>query len=97
MMELLVTYDIATDDRAGQRRLHNVAKICEAFGIRVQYSVFECRLSVMARQQLENDLLDVIHPDSDQVNLYQFPGALAAARRTLGRPPAIDLDSAWLI
>jgi CRISPR-associated protein Cas2 len=41
-MEILVAYDVATDDAAGKRRLRRVAEVCMAFGQRVQKSVFEC-------------------------------------------------------
>ncbi|MDA8976549.1 CRISPR-associated endonuclease Cas2, partial [bacterium] len=35
----LVSYDIATP-----KRLRMVAKVCQSFGSRIQYSVFECPL-----------------------------------------------------
>ena len=41
-MLVLVTYDVRTENKAGQKRLRDVAKICENYGQRVQYSVFEC-------------------------------------------------------
>jgi len=44
-MEVLVAYDVATEDSAGRRRLRRVAQACEAYGQRVQKSVFECVLS----------------------------------------------------
>ncbi|TWT84898.1 CRISPR-associated endonuclease Cas2 [Planctomycetes bacterium CA13] len=34
-MMVLVTYDVATSDRVGQRRLQKVAKTCQNFGQRV--------------------------------------------------------------
>lgn len=40
-MLVLVTYDVATNDRKGAARLRRVAKACRDFGQRVQYSVFE--------------------------------------------------------
>ena len=43
-MYILITYDVATDDKAGQRRLRQVARACENVGQRVQNSVFECEL-----------------------------------------------------
>jgi CRISPR-associated protein Cas2 len=97
MMELLVTYDITTTTIDGPKRLAKVAKVCEGFGIRMQYSVFECRLSASARQRLVHELLDVLNPQLDQVNLYNFPGSLAATRETLGRPPQTTASGLWLI
>ncbi|HOK77309.1 MAG TPA: CRISPR-associated endonuclease Cas2, partial [Verrucomicrobiota bacterium] len=38
-MLTLVAYDISD-----HKRLANIAKVCENYGVRVQYSVFECYL-----------------------------------------------------
>ena len=40
-MLVLVTYDVNTTGAGGARRLRRVAKACQDFGQRVQYSVFE--------------------------------------------------------
>ena len=40
-MLMLVTYDVNTTTPAGAKRLRQVAKLCEKYGIRVQNSVFE--------------------------------------------------------
>ena len=44
-MYILVTYDVDTTDKSGQRRLRRVAKACLDYGQRVQNSVFECELT----------------------------------------------------
>lgn len=41
-MMVLVSYDVSTIDARGRARLRKVAKACLDYGIRVQYSVFEC-------------------------------------------------------
>ena len=41
-MFVLVSYDVATGDKAGRTRLRRVAKMCENYGQRVQLSIFEC-------------------------------------------------------
>ena len=41
-MMVLVTYDVSTETKEGRRRLRRVAKLCENYGQRVQFSVFEC-------------------------------------------------------
>lgn len=96
-MDVLLTYDIDTTTRKGQRRLAQVAKVCESFGVRVQYSVFECRLSAAALVRLTGRLREVIDPSTDSVRLYRFPGALADARTSLGRSPGRDPGQHWLI
>jgi hypothetical protein len=44
-MNILITYDVSTVTPQGRKRLRQVAKACEAYGQRVQKSVFECRLT----------------------------------------------------
>ena len=39
-MMMLVSYDVAKDEK-GEKRLRHVAKILENYGQRVQYSVFD--------------------------------------------------------
>ena len=58
----LVSYDISSP-----RRLRKVAKTCEAFGSRIQYSVFECPLEPKRLQQLRAALDAIIHHEEDQI------------------------------
>ncbi len=44
-MLMLITYDISLSDPEGQTRLRRIAKHCLDYGVRVQYSVFECDLA----------------------------------------------------
>lgn len=83
-MELLVTYDVDTTTREGQRRLRRVAKICEGHGVRVQKSVFEVVCEPPQRLLLEATLLDVIAPDLDSIRIYQLPRGTFGAARHLG-------------
>ena len=61
-MDVLVTYDINTTTREGEVRLARVAQVCERYGVRVQYSVFECRLSEASLLKLHIELEGVIEP-----------------------------------
>lgn len=96
-MDVLVAYDVATPDKAGQRRLAKVAALCERYGSRVQYSVFECRLGEVALQRLVNELLDVIDRRDDSVRIYRFPGAMANSCTSLGRGAPRDLGDPWIL
>lgn len=58
----LVSYDIAHP-----KRLRRVAKTLEGFGVRLQYSVFECPLDEMRLAQAKAALQEVINHDEDQV------------------------------
>ena len=71
-MEILVTYDVATETKAGRRRLRHVAKICEGYGQRVQKSVFECRLDRAEREELVHRLRKEIDEEEDSLRLYRL-------------------------
>ena len=65
----VVCYDVANDKR--RRRL---VRELEAFGIRVQESVFECWLDDAQRRRLERALTSVIHPGHDRLATYRLGG-----------------------
>ncbi|MGO8674334.1 MAG: CRISPR-associated endonuclease Cas2 [Limisphaerales bacterium] len=69
-MFVLVTYDVATVEKAGQRRLRRVARACEDYGTRVQKSVFECQLGQKEWVQLRERLLREIKTDEDSLRFY---------------------------
>ena len=88
-MDILVTYDVATDTPAGRRRLRHVANACVAYGQRVQKSVFECSLTAEQRERLEHRLLGIIDSDADSLRIYRLstgPGGV----RAYGVRPDVD-------
>ena len=70
---VLVSYDVAQDDH-GARRLRKVAKLCQGFGRRVQYSVFECLLDPEQWAALRARLIKEINEEYDSLRFY-FLGA----------------------
>lgn len=96
-MDVLVTYDIDTTDDTGERRLRRVAHICERYGVRVQESVFECRLSETRLQRLLCDMTDVILPKLDSVHVYRFHGSLRASRQCLGKGVPHEPGDPWVL
>ena len=83
-MELLVTYDVDTTTREGERRLRQVAKVCQGHGYRVQKSVFEIICDPSQRLILEAQLLDIIDPHHDSVRIYQLTRTTFRTARHLG-------------
>ncbi len=77
----LVAYDVADP-----RRLRKVARVCEDFGLRRQFSVFLCRLSPTDLVRLRSRLYDAIDLDRDQVLLIPLCKRCAGLIETLGRP-----------
>lgn len=96
-MDVLVTYDITTIDRAGERRLARVAAVCERYGDRVQYSVFACRVSEVGYERLLHELEDVLNPSVDRVDVYKIQGSIQDCRRSLGKPVRRELGSPWIL
>lgn len=78
-MLTLVGYDIAD-----QKRLSRIAKICEDYGIRVQYSFFECHLDESDFEDLWLKLLDVINEKEDRLVAYKIDARCAKETQTAG-------------
>ncbi len=81
----LVCYDIRDD-----KRLRRVAEVCCDFGVRLQFSVFECDLNAGERVQMEAELAEAMDQAKDQVlfvNLGPAQGRGAEAKiEALGQP-----------
>jgi CRISPR-associated protein Cas2 len=73
-MMVLVSYDVATSDRLGAKRLRRVAKVCTNHGQRVQYSVFECIVDPAQWVVMRNQLVNEIDESQDSLRFY-FLGA----------------------
>ena len=58
----LVSYDICHP-----KRLRRVAKAMEGYGVRLQYSVFECALDGRRLNKMKTDLQPILNHDEDQV------------------------------
>jgi CRISPR-associated protein Cas2 len=96
-MDVLITYDVATATVEGQRRLARVAKVCEAFGVRVQYSVFECRLSGAGLERLRAAIAAEIDPGQDSIRIYRFPGSLIDSVETIGNERQWQAGASWIV
>ena len=83
----IVAYDISDP-----KRLRKVARACEDYGIRKQYSVFLCRLTATKLVQLRSRLYDLIQLDEDQILFIPMCGKCAhqieAMRRRTGTTEA---------
>ena len=63
----LIIYDI----KANKTR-RKVVKILEEFGVRVQYSAFECYLSVFSKKKIKKSLENTISIN-DSIRIYKLP------------------------
>ncbi len=69
-MFILVCYDIGDLANGGAERLKTVAQHCLNFGVRVQYSVFECRLAAHPWVVLRRRLIESINETKDSLRFY---------------------------
>lgn len=96
-MELLITYDVATSEANGAKRLRRVAKSCEAYGQRVQKSVFECTLTRAQFEQLTHRLEQIIDEKHDTLRIYRLPPTRKQSIQVLGKPLAHDLHDPLIV
>ena len=73
-VDVLVTYDVNTETSRGRKRLKRVATICLGYGQRVQYSVFECRVTRAQLEELEDRLTHTIDEKEDRLRIYRLAG-----------------------
>jgi CRISPR-associated protein Cas2 len=90
-MEVLVAYDVVTDTAAGRRRLRRVAKLCEAYGQRVQKSVFECILDAGELATLVHRLEAEIEVEEDSLRIYRLREPRRTYLQVIGKDVMHDL------
>lgn len=64
-MIYFISYDVANP-----KRLVKVAKVLENYGIRIQYSFFECEMDQMQLEELKNKLLSILKKKKDSLRIY---------------------------
>jgi CRISPR-associated protein Cas2 len=96
-MLVLVTYDVSTVTAGGARRLRRVAKACQDFGQRVQFSVFEIEVDSVQWTRLRARLEGLIDEKTDSLRFY-FLGANWERRiEHVGAKPSVDLGGSLIV
>ncbi len=91
-MMVLVSYDVATSEEGGQRRLRRVAKACKDYGQRVQYSVFECEVDPATWTFLKQRLIQEAHLEKDSLRFYFLGSNWKRRVEHFGAKPAVDMS-----
>ena len=81
----------------GAARLRRIGDICGKYGQRVQYSVFECRLSANRLARMKGEIEDAIDKERDSVIVYCFPGRIQDSTFRLGRDRGHRLGQPWVL
>lgn len=95
--DLVVTYDVVTTTREGRTRLRRVAKLCERYGQRVQYSVFEVRIPTDMREEFEERLHAAINEKTDSLRLYELANGRDRSVITFGIDRYTNFDGTLVI
>ena len=96
-MYILVTYDVDTTDKSGQRRLRRVAKACLDYGQRVQNSVFECELTDVQFCILKERINEIIDHALDSIRFYHLNRSENRRVEVMGVDTAFDVNDAIII
>jgi len=96
-MLILITYDVATVEKAGQRRLRRVAQTCEDYGVRVQKSVFECQVGAKEWVCLRDRLLREINPNEDSLRFYHLDETARAKIEHHGTAKPLDVTEPLIL
>ncbi len=91
-MVYLVAYDISEP-----RRLARIAKICEDYGVRVQYSLFECRLEPDEFASLWSELEAELDTDTDRAVAYPMDQRCVRETLTAGKMVCTEKAVCYLV
>ena len=96
-MFVLVSYDVSTMDPKGPRRLRKVAKACQDYGQRVQFSVFECIVDPAQWAVLKQRLIDEINQEVDSLRFYYLGSNWRRRVEHVGAKKTIDQEGPLIV
>lgn len=94
---VLVTYDVNVSSEGGAKRLRRVAKACQDYGQRVQFSVFEIEVDPALWAKLKSRLERVIDPKTDSLRYYHLGANWRPRIEHVGAKPAANLDGPMIV
>ena len=89
--------DSSFTSETGAKRLRKVAKVCQDYGLRVQNSVFECRLTDAQFVLVKNKIENIINMELDNVRFYFLGNNWPRRIEMIGKMDGIDLDGELII
>ena len=96
-MLVLITYDVSTMTDAGKRRLRQVAKCCQNYGIRVQNSVFECVMDASGLKLMQHKLEGLIDPKVDSLRFYLLGNRTLRNAIHIGAKVTADMEGMLIL
>jgi CRISPR-associated protein Cas2 len=92
IMLRLIAYDISDP-----KRWRHVSNLCEDYGLRVQYSLFECWLEDDVFADLWRNLQELIDPKEDRLVSYTLDSAAVRKRQTAGDSMHCTEKTTWYV
>ncbi|QYK56548.1 MAG: CRISPR-associated endonuclease Cas2 [Fimbriimonadaceae bacterium] len=96
-MHLVACYDVDTTTPEGERRLRKVAKACEAFGTRVQKSVFEVSVTPVDYEKMLKRVLGIISREQDTFRVYFLKAEFADCVKVYGLAHGTDFEAPLIV
>jgi CRISPR-associated protein Cas2 len=92
-LDVLACYDVETVTPAGAARLRRMSKTCVAFGQRVQYSVFELKVTPAMLERFLERATNVMDLQRDSLRVYMLKGERQEFLRVYGRDGWTDFEA----
>ena len=89
-MRVIVVYDVNTETKEGQKRLHRVMKTLREYLYHVQKSVFEGDLTESQIFELENLLRNLIDYENDSLIIYKIASVKYIERNIIAGQDPLD-------
>ncbi len=96
-MMLVLTYDVDTTDKEGEKRLRKVAHLCERYGSRVQNSVFEVMLDPAQLVELKSGLMKIINDTVDSVRIYRIGSTYQNKIEVIGKSARVEAGEPLIV
>ncbi|EKT63589.1 CRISPR-associated endonuclease Cas2 [Providencia burhodogranariea] len=90
-MMILVAYDVSFDSEDGPKRLRQLANVCLDYGVRVQYSIFECEIDPTQWISFKSRLLSIFDSEVDSLRFYKLGKNWQSKVEHHGAKAAIDI------
>ena len=96
-MFVLICYDVGTTDNDGPKRLRHIAKLCQDYGQRVQFSIFECIVTPDQWVQLREKLIREMDMTKDSLRFYYLGANWKRKVEHVGAKQSIDQEGPLIL
>lgn len=96
-MMVLVSYDVSTTSASGAKRLRRIARVCQDYGQRVQYSVFELEVDYAQWTIIKSRLCELLDPETDSLRFYYLGRNWQNRVEHVGAKQVLDLNGPLIL